>query len=226
MKIAHRRSSVAQTGIIPNGYRLITDTMPLVVKDVKSVVSEGIGGKEAVMKITGIFQKADDKNQNGRVYPRSVLESAVKSLQEDLPSRSIMGEFDHPADAKIHLDRVSHLITNIWMEGKYVYGEAEVLEKMPYGQQLSALLKSGVQVGISSRGVGDMEIVNEGLQDESYVVQEGYEFVTWDVVGEPSVQEATMSVMENKNRLMTRGRARKINPEAALKHEISEWLKK
>ncbi len=222
--IVPKRQQIATTGNLPQGTQLFQDAMPLKIKDMKSVVSEAMGGKP-VLRITGVFQKAEDKNQNGRIYPRSVLESAVKSLQEDIPNRCVMGEFDHPPDAKIHLDRVSHLITKVWMEGNYVYGEAEVLEKMPYGGQLAALLRSNVQVGISSRGVGDMEVVNEGMADESYVVQEGYEFVTWDVVGEPSVQEATMNVMEAKNRVMTRENLRKLNPEKALINEMTRWIK-
>jgi hypothetical protein len=104
-------------------------------------------------------------------------------------------------DAKLHLDRVSHLITKLWMEGKYVYGVAEVLEDMPCGGPLATLLRNKVRVGISSRGVGDMEeVVSEGMS--KFEVQPGYQFVTWDVVGEPSVKEATMNMMESRNRLV------------------------
>ena len=130
------------------------------------------------------------------------------------------------SDAKIHLERVSHLITKVWMEGKFVYGEAEVIEGTDPGRNLAALLRHGVRVGISSRGVGDMEVVNEGTADEAYMVQGGYRFVTWDTVGEPSVQEAVMSVMESKEYgIMTRSRIRNLKPDIALVNEISEWLK-
>lgn len=129
------------------------------------------------------------------------------------------------SDAKIHLERVSHLITKVWMEGKLVYGEAEVIEDTTQGHNLAALLRAGVRIGISSRGVGDMEVVNEGSSDESYMVQDGYRFVTWDVVGEPSVQEAVMSVMESKNGIVTRAQLRNNNPKSALLHEIDAWLK-
>ena len=102
-------------------------------------------------------------------------------------------------DAKIHMDRVSHLMTKVWMENNNVLGELEVIEDMPCGQMLAALVRAGVTVGISSRGVGDMRpVVSEGT--EAYEVLPGYRFVTWDVVAEPSVKEAELSVMESKQR--------------------------
>ncbi|MEE8568058.1 MAG: hypothetical protein V3S81_05565 [Anaerolineales bacterium] len=228
-KTKFSRSHVAQTGEIPMGSNFLQESFPLQIKDMKEVVVEGINGGKPVMRITGVFQKADDANQNHRVYPRDILAQAVANLQEGIGARKVMGEFDHPPDAKIHLDRVSHLITKVWMEGKYVYGEAEVLEGTPQGQTLAALLRAGVQVGISSRGVGDMEIVSEGTDSEQYIVQEGYEFVTWDVVGEPSVEEATMSVMESRKRnrqLITRATLRKNqNPEAGVMESLNQWLR-
>lgn len=225
------RDVIARTGSVPSGYRLIQDTYPLQVRDIKQVVNEATGSKKPVLRITGVFQKADEQNQNGRIYPVGILREAVEALQEDLPKRGIMGEYDHPSDAKIHLDRVSHLITKVWMEGRLVYGEAEVIEGTDCGRNLAALLRSGVQVGISSRGVGDMEVVNENMDDEHYVVQEGYRFVTWDVVGEPSVHEATLSVMESKNRnnkqgIITRSKMRQNDPEHALLEEINRSFNK
>jgi hypothetical protein len=219
------RGAICQTGVIPVGTRLIQSCIPLTVLESKSTVSEstGLAGRP-VLKITGIFQKADEANQNGRVYPKKILAEAVRSLVPDVNKRAVMGEFDHPSDAKIHLDRVSHLITKVWMEGKYVYGQAEVLEDMPCGKMLAVLLRNKVQVGISSRGVGDMNQINE----ERYEVCPGYQFVTWDIVGEPSVAEAVMHVMESKNRLPTRSQrsgSSLINPQTALVTELSRWLK-
>lgn len=200
------RGVIAQTGTVPQNMRFIQDTFPLTVmesKTVDSVISEAAGRAVKALQITGIFQKADDCNQNGREYPYEVIAEAVNSIQDDILKRGVMGEFDHPTDAKIHLERVSHVITKLWMEGKYVYGVAEVLEDMPCGKMLGTLLRNKIQVGISSRGVGDMEeIVAEGRN--RYRVQPGYQFVTWDVVGEPSVSEAVMHVMESRNRLITR----------------------
>lgn len=223
--LTFNRGAVAQTGILPYG-QFLQDTFSMAIKDVKEVISESAGGKKPVLRITGVFQKGDDENQNGRIYSTPILREAVEAIQMELPRRGVMGEFDHPSDAKIHLDRVSHLITKVWMEGKYVYGEAEVIEGTDQGRNLAALLRAGVQIGISSRGVGDMEVVNEGSENERYMVQAGYRFVTWDVVGEPSVKEAVMSVMEGKtHKIVTRAALRQARPEAALVSELDKWLR-
>jgi hypothetical protein len=225
------RGITAQTGDIPRGAQFLQETFPLEIKDIKQVISEATGTKQNVLRMTGVFQKGNELNQNGREYSTTILSEAVGALQEDLDRRVVMGEFDHPADAKIHLERVSHLITKVWMEGNYVYGEAEVIEGTTQGKNLSALLRAGVKVGISSRGVGDMEVVNEDSDSERYVVQPGYRFVTWDVVGEPSVQEATMSVMESRiqtrrsrSSIVTRANLRGSDPEYALLEELRRRL--
>ena len=195
------RRLIAETGIIPAGLTLIQDTYPFKVLDAKKTVSEDVNGREQpVMRITGLIQLGDKENANGRVYGTSeVLTPAVREIQEDISSRSVMGEYDHPADAKIHLDRVSHLMTKIWMEGRKVYGEAEILHKLPLGACLRGLFEHKVQVGISSRGVGDMEI-SEDNGKEIYRVLPGYSFVTWDVVAEPSVSGAVLNIQESLHR--------------------------
>lgn len=229
MRPAFNRGIIAQTGTLPRGTMFLQETFPLEIKDIQQVVSEASGAKKHVMRITGVYQKADELNQNGREYGYPILREAVEAIQSDLARRVVMGEFDHPPDAKIHLERVSHLVTRVWMEGKYVYGEAEVIEGTTQGQNLAALLRAGVKIGISSRGVGDMEVVNEGSDNEKYVVQPGYRFVTWDVVGEPSVQEATLSVMESlqgrRKGIINRSKLRKSKPEYALVEEVKKQLK-
>jgi len=198
---ANRRSIdrrlIAETGMIPAGYSLMQDTYPFQVLDQKKVMAEDSNGREhQVMKITGLIQMGDNENANGRVYSSNdVLGPAVRDIQEDISRRSVMGEYDHPADAQIHLDRISHLMTKIWMEGKKVYGEAEVLHKLPLGACLRGLFEHKIQVGISSRGVGDMEIVEHNGK-EIYRVLPGYSFVTWDVVAEPSVTGAILNISE------------------------------
>lgn len=195
------RRLIAETGVIPAGLNLIRDSYPFKVVDKKNTVSEDRNGREVpVTRITGLIQMGDKENANGRIYgTQEVLMPAVRDIQEDIATRSVMGEFDHPADAKIHLDRVSHLMTKIWMEGKKVYGEAEILHKLPLGACLKGLFEHKVQVGISSRGVGDMEI-SEQNGKEIYRVLPGYSFVTWDVVAEPSVSGATLNIQEGLSR--------------------------
>jgi hypothetical protein len=164
-------------------------------------MSEDIHGDQVpVLRIGGQFQRAGLPNANGRIYPRNVLAQAIQDIQEDISSRRVLGEYDHPPDAKIHLDRVSHLITKLWMEGDTVFGECEVLENTTHGRQLKALLESNVNIGISSRGVGDMETtLYEG--EEYYQVMPGYTFVTFDIVAEPSVHGSYMSMVESRDNL-------------------------
>lgn len=225
------RGQICMTGEIPTGLQCIQTVMPLKVVDQKTVISEeaGIKGRK-VLRITGIFQKGDEPNENFREYPMEIIEPAVKAIQEDVTSRAVMGEYDHPKDAKLHLDRVSHLITKLWVEGKYVYGEAEVLEDMPYGHQLATLLRHNVRLGISSRGVGEVEEVFTEDRQQKYIVKPGYSFVTWDIVGKPSVTEAVMHVMESKDPLargiITRAKRAKFNPQAELLLQVKKFLGK
>lgn len=195
------RGLIAETGQLPLGLQLIQDTFSFEVLDKKKAVVEDRNGREMpVLRVTGLIQKGNLQNANGRVYPtEDVLAPAVKQIQEDISKRAVMGEFDHPADAKIHLDRVSHVMTKIWMDGHKVYGEAEVLHKLPCGAALRGLFEHKVRVGISSRGVGDMEVAESNGQ-EYYRVMPGYSFVTWDAVAEPSVQGAILDIQESLNR--------------------------
>jgi hypothetical protein len=195
------RGLIAETGQIPTGLQLLQDTFPFEVIDTKNAITEDKDGKEQpVLRVTGLFQMGDRENANGRFYPTNdVLAPAVRQIQEDIGGRAVMGEFDHPADAKIHLDRVSHLITKIWMDGRKVFGEAEVLHNLPCGACLRGLFEHKVRVGISSRGVGDMEVA-ERDGHEIHRVMPGYSFVTWDAVAEPSVNGAILNIQEGLNR--------------------------
>ena len=192
---------VTQTGEIPDGMYLFQDSMPLKIINQK-LITESVGGKKQnILRLTGVFQRADEKNQNGRIYPYDVLKDAVENMQEAIENRRVMGEFDHPPDAKIHMDRVAHLLTRLWMDNKVVYGELEVINdsRCPCGSQLACFIERGIQVGISSRGVGDMEItMREG--EEAYEVQSGFHFVTFDAVAEPSVVGSQLMVMESLQR--------------------------
>jgi len=218
------RGLIAETGIVPTGYQLIQDTHPFEVLDQKTVVEDINGQQQPLTRVTGLFQLGDKENANGRFYPtRDVLAPAVNQIQEDITARAVMGEYDHPADAKIHLDRASHLITKVWMEGKKVYGEAEVLHLLPCGAMLRGLFEHKVRVGISSRGVGDMEVQEQGGH-ETYRVMPGYAFVTWDAVAEPSVGGAILNITESLNKRLSpvrRSRSR-FSPEVYQKMLVKE----
>jgi hypothetical protein len=126
-------------------------------------------------------------------------------------------------DAKIHSDRVSHLITKLWMEGPIVFGQAEILYKLPCGEMLKGLFEHNVQMGISSRGIGDME-VTEDEDGETYVVQDGYRFVTFDAVAEPSVPGGRLMVMESRQKIKKAVLEAKLQQEKMLLEEIKKRL--
>jgi hypothetical protein len=130
-------------------------------------------GKTGPLKVRGVFQRADEANSNKRVYPHRVLEGAIKSLNEAIKERRLVGELDHPTYDMVKLSNASHLITNLWMEGKEVIGEAEILPT-PAGKVVQGLIEGGVKIGISSRGMGTL---SEGKGDVR-TVNEDFKLVT------------------------------------------------
>lgn len=201
-RVILNRGMIAEDGIIPTGYQFMRDLYNFKMLDKpKIVMSEDMYGKKIpIMKVTGLFQEGEKQNANGRVYPRAILAEAVKLIQEDMGRRAVYGELDHPQDAKIHMDRIAQLITKGWMDGNRIFGEAEILDNQFYGAALRGLFERKCQVGISSRGVGDMEMRESSDKKQYYEVLPGYQFVTWDAVAEPSVSGATLNVMESLRR--------------------------
>jgi hypothetical protein len=113
-------------------------------------------------KFRGKFQEANAVNKNKRSYPYDVLDENVKRLIPIIEDRQLIGELDHPADSIIHFVNASHLITRLWWEGNVLYGEGEILNT-PHGRVLKALIDDGVKVGISSRGVGNGKVNEDGI---------------------------------------------------------------
>ena len=138
------------------------------------------------MKVRGLFQEAEKQNGNKRVYPCTLLERAIKKLQEPMNERRLVGELDHPSNEVVHLSNASHIITGLQMEGNKVIGEAEILNT-PSGRVLQELLKAGVKIGISSRAVGGLTYNSD---NDSYDVNENLRMITWDMVSEPSCHGA------------------------------------
>jgi hypothetical protein len=157
-----------------------------------SLLSEGKSG--GPMKFKGIFSEAERPNGNKRVYSRGLLEREVKKLQGKIDSRQLLGELDHPSDEIVHLGNVSHVITKLSLQGNHVMGEGEVLNT-PAGKVLTELLRAGVKLGISSRGTGSVDLDESGSH---YVVGENYNMITFDMVSEPSSQDAFPSIAESK----------------------------
>ena len=162
------------------------------------ILSEAKGSK--TMKVRGIFSEAEKKNGNGRIYEKKLLEREVKNLQPMIQERRLCGELDHPNDEIVHLSNVSHLITNLQMEGNDLVGEAEFLDT-PSGRILQELAKAGVRIGISSRATGSVE---HDMKEDAYMVQDNLRMITWDMVADPSCQNAFPSLVEHKQLMENR----------------------
>jgi hypothetical protein len=149
--------------------------------DQAGIVTESANdGKDLYMK--GICIQGGVKNANERVYPVTEISNAVKQLNDQVSTgNSVLGEVDHPDDLKINLDRVSHMIESMWMDGPNGFGKLKILPT-PMGQLVKTMLESGVKLGVSSRGSGE---VNESTGNVA-----GFEIVTVDVVAQPSAPNA------------------------------------
>ena len=138
-------------------------------------------GKDLFMK--GICIQGGIKNANQRVYPVQEIAKATKTLNDQISSGySVLGEVDHPEDLKINLDRVSHMITEMWMDGPNGYGKMKILPT-PMGQLVKTMLESGVKLGVSSRGSGNISEFGNGEVSD-------FEIITVDVVAQPSAPGA------------------------------------
>jgi hypothetical protein len=144
------------------------------------------------MMLTGKLQEADVQNGNGRVYPMTVMEREVQKYKALVEDRRALGELDHPDSSIINLVNVSHMVTEVWMDGSSVMGKLKVLET-PSGQILKALVESGVKTGISSRGMGSVR-----EQMGKTIVEDDFQLICFDIVSEPSTPNAFMSLQESK----------------------------
>lgn len=136
--------------------------------------------------VKGIIQRANTINQNGRIYPRDVLLREVNNYMTLVKERKAMGELDHTDEPIVNLKNVSHIISEMWLDGDVVYGAAEILPT-PAGNILRSLIESNVTVGISSRALGSVH--SNGQAD---IVQDDLHFICWDFVSEPSTPGAYM----------------------------------
>lgn len=156
--------------------RLTFDQAEMVVE---AHTDEKTGGKTLHMK--GVFIQGGVRNLNGRVYPVHEISKAVEDVNGILKKgESVLGECDHPEKLTINLDRVSHLITSMWMDGNLGYGKLKILPT-PMGNIISTLVEAGVKLGVSSRGSGDVDAQGQ-VSD--------FEIVTVDIVAKPSAPDA------------------------------------
>ena len=193
--------------------------------DAARIVVEGSeNGKDLYMK--GICIQGGVKNANERVYPINEIETAVKTLNEQISQgNSVLGEVDHPDDLKINLDRVSHMITEMWMDGPNGFGKLKILPT-PMGELVKTMLQSGVKLGVSSRGSGNVNSANGQVSD--------FEIVTVDVVAQPSapnaypkaIYEGLMNMKYGHNVLeMARDASKDNKVQRFLKDEVLRLIK-
>ena len=177
-------------------------------------------GKDLYMK--GICIQGGIKNANERTYPVQEIAKATKTLNDQISSGySVLGEVDHPDDLKINLDRVSHMITEMWMDGPNGYGKMKILPT-PMGQLVKTMLESGVKLGVSSRGSGNMSEYGNGEVSD-------FEIITVDVVAQPSAPGAYPTpiyehLMNTKGGNMAKGLAAEVRNDAKAQKFLKEAL--
>ena len=150
--------------------------------------------RDGGMILSGMMQMAETQNGNGRIYPRKILEREVRNYRKLVEDKRALGELDHPEDSVINLKNVSHMITEVYMDGDKVMGKMQVLGT-PNGNILKELVNSGVSIGISSRGLGS---VTETMGKT--MVEDDFQLICFDIVSEPSTPGAFM-MQENKKPL-------------------------
>ena len=173
------------------------------------VVESSNEGKDLYMK--GICIQGNVKNANQRVYPTYEINKAVQKISDQIAGgSSVLGEVDHPEDLKINLDRVSHMLTSMWMEGHNGYGKLKILPT-PMGKLVETMLQSGVKLGVSSRGSGN---VDEGSGNVSE-----FDIITVDVVAQPSAPNAYPTPIY-EGLLNMRGGHQLLGVAKAVRHDV------
>ena len=150
------------------------------------MVNESRLENDGKIVLKGILQKSGTLNQNGRIYPKPILERELRNYQKFIQENRALGECDHPDSSVVELKNVSHIVREAYMEDDVVYGTVELLDT-PAGKILQSLVESGVTLGISSRGVGSTKKV-----DGNQMVQDDFQLICWDFVSEPSTPGAFM----------------------------------
>lgn len=171
---------------VPNMKQLLVDTMLFSVTPRQ--LNESIAKNDGKVIVSGVLQRAEAKNQNGRVYPKEILVREVKKYKSNqIRENRALGELDHPESSVINLRNVSHNVLDCDWQGNDLVGKVEILPT-PSGNILKNLLGAGIRLGISSRGLGSVKEVNESTVE----VQDDFELIGWDFVSNPSTHGAFM----------------------------------
>ena len=170
--------------------KLLVDVRPFDIS--RNKIDESIKENDGRLIVKGVLQRAESKNQNGRVYPREILMREAKKYSDGfVKQKRAMGELDHPESSVVNLQNVSHNITDMNFNGDDLVGTVEILTT-PSGNILRELFKNGIKLGISSRGMGSVESVNEG---ETQQVGDDFELIAFDFVSNPSTHGAFLYPM-------------------------------
>jgi hypothetical protein len=174
-------------------------------------------GKNLFMK--GIFIEGGVKNANQRVYPVHEIDKAVSTINEQLKGGySVLGELDHPDDLKINLDRVTHMIEQMWMDGPCGYGKLKILPT-PMGKIVESMLSSGVKLGVSSRGSGNVNESSGHVSD--------FEIITVDIVAQPSAPHAyPKAIYEGLMNMRGGHRVLEMARDAGTNQKVQKYLEK
>ena len=166
---------------------LLTEHIPFTVD--KNIIEESINSNKPLV-VTGVIQRAEAKNQNGRIYPKEILEREIENyMNGPVKERRALGELDHPESSVINLQNASHNITKVYWNGDDVMGQVDILST-PSGNILKELFRNGITVGISSRGMGS---VKDNMSEGTVEVQDDFELLCFDFVSTPSTHGAYMT---------------------------------
>ena len=193
--------------------KLIVDYLPFDIN--KTKINESIKENDGRLVVKGVLQRAEAENQNGRIYPRNILmREAEKYTDNFIEQNRALGELDHPDSSVVNLNNASHNVTEMHWDGDDLMGTVEVLST-PSGNILKELFKSGIKLGISSRGLGS---VKETAGEDTVEVQDDFELIAFDFVSNPSTHGAFLYPM-NESKKTT-----KINPNTKIERIITDIL--
>ena len=173
--------------------QVIVDYIPFEITPTQ--INEAMKENNGKLIVKGVLQRAEAKNQNGRVYPRNILVRESKKYDENfVKQKRALGELDHPDSSVVNLQNVSHNVTEMHFEGDNLVGTCEILTT-PSGNILRELFKNGIKLGISSRGLGSVEMVQEANGDTVSKVGDDFELIAFDFVSNPSTHGAFLHPM-------------------------------
>jgi hypothetical protein len=172
-----------------------------ITQDIQYITEEKDSGGKNVF-IDGIFMQAEQKNRNGRMYRKNILEREVDKYQALINEKRALGELGHPSNPTVNLHQASHLITNLRFEGNDVIGRAKILDT-PMGKIAKNFVEEGVRLGVSSRGLGSLKMNKEGVNE----VQDDFHLATVDIVADPSGPDCWVNgIMEDASWLYVAGK--------------------